>query len=85
MNFAEHKHAQTIRHIIAEVLEVDPQHIQGSTNFVTDLGADSMRIIEILSRIEATLKIFIDQSQLARMVSFESVCEVIDDAKPVAA
>lgn len=84
MNLSE-RDTQAIRDIIAEVLEVDPRDVQGSTNFVTDLGADSMRVIEILSRLETALSIFIDQAQLARMISFDSVCEVVSDAQPLAA
>jgi acyl carrier protein len=79
------EHGETIRRIIAEVLEVDPELIEGSTNFIIDLGADSMSIIEILSRIEATLRISIEQSQLARMISFDSVCDVVNEAQPLAA
>jgi acyl carrier protein len=67
---------EMIRHIVAEVLEVDPAQIQGDTHFIHDLGADSLRIIEILARLEAELHVVIDQSALASMVSLDAVCEV---------
>lgn len=75
---------QTIRAIIADVLEVDPALVQADTNFVLDLGADSLRIIEILSRLEAALKVQIDQSQLARMISLSTVREVVDQSMAAA-
>ena len=67
---------ETIRKIIAEVLEVAPEQVQGNTHFILDLNADSLRIIEILARLEAELKVVIDQSALASMVSLDAVCEV---------
>jgi acyl carrier protein len=37
---------------VAKVLLVSPDHISPSTNLETDLGADSMDILEILFRLE---------------------------------
>jgi len=69
-----------IRNIIATALEVDPAQIDGPTNFVTDLGADSLRVIEILARLETELKIRIAQAMLVRMVSLDTVAEVVDES-----
>jgi acyl carrier protein len=69
---------ETIRQIIAEVLEVAPEQVQGSTHFILDLNADSLRIIEIL---EGELKVVIDQSALASMVTLDAVCEVARTAQ----
>jgi acyl carrier protein len=67
---------EMIRNIVAEVLEVAPEQVQGSTHFILDLNADSLRIIEILARLEAELKVVIDQSALASMVTLDAVCDV---------
>lgn len=67
---------EKVRHIIAEVLEVSPGQIDGHTHFIHSLGADSLRVIEILARLESELGVAIDQSELARMVSLDAVCEV---------
>ncbi|MCA3242297.1 MAG: acyl carrier protein [Rubrivivax sp.] len=72
--------SQIVRAIVAEVLEVDPELVQGDTNFVLDLDADSLRIIEILSRLESALGLTIDQAQLARMISLNSVLDVLADS-----
>jgi acyl carrier protein len=37
---------------VAKVLLVSPDHINPSTNLETDLGADSLDILEILFRLE---------------------------------
>lgn len=72
--------SQIVRAIVAEVLEVDPEQVQGETNFVLDLDADSLRIIEILSRLESALGLTIDQAKLARMISLNSVLDVLSDS-----
>lgn len=70
---------QKIRSVIAEVLEVSSEQVEPKSNFITDLGADSLRVIEILARVEQMLGISIDQSYLARMISLESVCEIVSE------
>lgn len=74
-----------IRNIIAEVLEVGVDQIEGSVNFITDLGTDSLRIIEILARLESALQIQINQAQLGRMVSLDAVVEVVQESQQVVA
>ncbi|MCW5667474.1 MAG: acyl carrier protein [Piscinibacter sp.] len=75
----------TIRQIVAEVLETGPELVLGATHFIHDLGADSLRIIEILARLEAEFGIVIDQSALASMVSLDAVCDVVRGAGCVGA
>jgi acyl carrier protein len=65
-----------VRTIVASVLEVDPAQIAGSTHFMNDLGADSLRVIEIVARLESELQVFVDQSELARLVSLDAIREV---------
>jgi acyl carrier protein len=79
-------YADTIRHIVALVLEVDPDTIGDDTDFVLELGADSLSIIEIMARLETSLNLRIDQSQLARMTSVAAIYDVITDiTQPLAA
>ncbi len=77
-------HRQAVQTIVAQVLEVEPSRIAGDTNFVLDLDADSLRIIEILSRLESALGVVIDQGQLARMISLDTVLDVLDETMAVA-
>ena len=76
---------EAIRHIVAEVLETGPELVQGATHFMHDLGADSLRVIEILARLEGEFGIVIDQSALASMVSLDAVCDVVRAAGCVVA
>ncbi len=71
---------QRLRELIAEVVEVEPELVQDQVNIMTDLGADSMRMIEILARAEDEFGITIDQSNLGRMVSLDDIREIVQDA-----
>ena len=74
-----------IRNIIAEVFEVAVDRVQGQANFVMDLGADSLRVIEILARLETALGVSINQSMLVRMDSLDAVVEVVEESMALAA
>ncbi len=75
-------HAETIRQIVAAVLEVDPATIADDTDFVIELGADSLSVIEVMARLETVLGVTIDQSQLARMTSVAAIGDIVAAAAP---
>lgn len=72
---------QVIRLIVADVLEVESIQVTGDANFITDLGADSLRVIEVLTRVELEFGTSIHQSYLARMVSLDSVCGIVSECQ----
>ena len=43
-----------LRELIADVLEIEPEEITDTSLFAEEHGADSLRAIEILARIEKT-------------------------------
>ena len=53
-----------IREIIAEVIEVEEEKIEGDTNFVEDLEMDSMLALEIVVAVEKKYKIKIPEERL---------------------
>lgn len=67
-----------LREIVAEVLEVEPEELTDSGDFVEDYEADSLRAIEILARIEKKYRVEIPQSELAGMRTLKGVSEVVD-------
>jgi acyl carrier protein len=69
-----------VRSIVAEVLEVEVSELELTTMFVEDLGADSLRAIEILSRMEKAFSVIIPQENLARMSNVENTCIVLREA-----
>jgi acyl carrier protein len=66
-----------LREVVAEVLELEPHEIADTADFVKDYDADSMRAIEILSRIEKKYKIEIPQSDLPEMQNLNSLYIVV--------
>ena len=67
-----------LREIVADVLEVEPEELTDIGDFVEEYGADSLRAIEILARIEKQYRVEIPQSELAGMRTLKGVCEVVD-------
>jgi acyl carrier protein len=70
---------EVIRKIAADALEVEPARITDQTNFVLDLGVDSLAITELLARLESELHISIAPEALVRMVSLDTVAEVVEE------
>ena len=72
------RRTQELREIVAEVLEVDPEELTDTGDFVEDYEADSLRAIEILARLEKKYRVEIPQSELAGMRTLKGVGEVVD-------
>lgn len=70
-------HKEELRELIAEVLELEPEELTDHGNFVEDYGADSLRAIEILARIEKRYDIEVPQSALPEMTDLEAVCGLV--------
>jgi acyl carrier protein len=71
------QHLEELREIVAEVLEMEPEEIGDTEDFVAEYEADSMRAIEILSRIERRYAVEIPQSELTEMQNLKAVHEVV--------
>ncbi|MBO0819379.1 MAG: acyl carrier protein [Nocardiopsaceae bacterium] len=71
---------ETIKEIVCDILEIDPEEVTETSLFKEDHNADSLRAIEILAALEKTFDVTIDQSELARMVNLEGVYEVVDES-----
>lgn len=54
--------------IIADQLEVDASEINGNTNFMKDLDADSLDIFQVLSEIEDELDVVIETDENVQTV-----------------
>lgn len=76
--FVDDERRAKIKDIVCEILEIDPAEMTGDSLFKEDHGADSMGAIEILSSIERTLGVDIDQSELANMTSLDGVVDVVN-------
>jgi acyl carrier protein len=75
----ENQKAQ-IKEIVSEILEIDPAEMTDTSLFKEDHDADSLGAIEILSALERTFSVEIDQAELTRMVNLEGVIAVVAEA-----
>jgi acyl carrier protein len=71
------QHLEELREIVAEVLELEPEEVSDSADFVEEYEADSLRAIEILARIEKKYRVEIPQSELAEMRNLKAVYDVV--------
>ncbi|MEU9359824.1 acyl carrier protein [Streptomyces sp. NPDC048301] len=74
----EEQRAQ-IKEIVCEILEIEPTDVTDTSLFKEDHDADSLGAIEILSSLERTFGIEIDQAELTRMVNLDGVVAVVEE------
>lgn len=56
-----------LRELVAEVLELEPEELTDTGDFMEEYDADSLRAIEILARLEKRYKVEIPQSELPKL------------------
>jgi acyl carrier protein len=66
-----------LRDIVADVLELDSVNIIDTADFVKKYNADSLRRIEIVSRIEMKYNIEIPDNELPNMVTLRAVYTLV--------
>jgi acyl carrier protein len=67
---------RTIREVVVEVLEIEPDELTPTSRYVEDHGADSLRAIEILARLEKKFKVVVPQEELVRMTTLDNTYAV---------
>lgn len=68
-----------IRDIVIEVLELEDDELTDTALFVEELEADSLRAIEIMSRLEKKFNVRIPQNELTKMTNVENVFKVLSE------
>ncbi len=66
-----------MKEIITEVLEIEPAEMTDTSRFVQDHGADSLRAIEIMARLESRFGVQIPQNDLSKMTNLANVYAVV--------
>ncbi|MEU8122609.1 acyl carrier protein [Spirillospora sp. NPDC049024] len=69
----EEQRLEELREMVAEVLEVEPEELTDTGDFVEDYEADSLRAIEILARIDKAYKVQIPQAELPELRNLKAV------------
>ncbi|WNF27988.1 acyl carrier protein [Streptomyces sp. C11-1] len=68
-----------IKEIVCDILEIEAADVTDTSLFKENHGADSLGAIEILSSLERTFDIEIDQAELTRMVNLDGVVAVVEE------
>jgi acyl carrier protein len=71
------QHMQELREIVADVLELEPEELTDTGDFVEEYEADSLRAIEVLARAEKKYRIEIPQEELANMANLQAVYDIV--------
>ncbi|EKE80125.1 acyl carrier protein [Helicobacter pylori] len=72
---------EDIQAVIAEQLNVDTAQVTPEAEFVKDLGADSLDVVELIMALEEKFGIEIPDEQAEKIVNVGDVVKYIDDNK----
>ena len=67
-----------IKKILADTLDVSEEEISADTNIATDLGADSLDVVEILMSIEDEFEIEIPDNEIENIRTVGELAEYIE-------
>lgn len=68
---------EELRTLIAETIEIDD--FADDEDFINDIGADSMMMIEIVARLEKKYKINIEEQYLLKMKTLAQLVETVKE------
>lgn len=71
-----------IRKVVAEVLSVDPAEVMPETTFKEDLGADSLDLFQIITRIEEELDMEVDTDAIDHITTVGEAIDLIKHTMP---
>jgi acyl carrier protein len=66
-----------VTHVVARVLSIDPAEVAPSSNFVFDLGADSMKSIELIAGFEEEFSIEMDEDKAREVQTVDGAVDFI--------
>ncbi|GLW06800.1 hypothetical protein Misp01_19300 [Microtetraspora sp. NBRC 13810] len=69
---------QQLRGILVEVLDIEPDELTETSDFVNDHGADSLLAIDIISSIERDMGVHIPSEALPEMTDLSSVLDLVN-------
>ncbi len=78
---AQDKIFEEVKEVIAENLNVDPNEITMDSNFVEDLNADSLDVVELVMALEEKFGIEIPDSDAENIKTVRDVVEYIANHK----
>ncbi|MEI2579698.1 acyl carrier protein [Scytonema sp. PRP1] len=68
---------EKVRSIVAEKLEIEPEKVTPVANFATDLGADSLDMVELVMALEEAFKIEISNQVIEPLLTIQQIINYI--------
>ena len=68
---------EKIKEITAGILNISPESITERSSFYEDLGADSLDLFEILTRVEEECRVAIPGHAVSRVVTVGDAAEIL--------
>lgn len=62
---------ERVKSVVAKVLKMDVSEVSDNTNFIFDLGADSMQSLELVAGFEEEFGIEMDEDKALRIQTVE--------------
>jgi len=72
---------QRLKECIASQMGVHPEDLKPTTNFIEDLGADSLDLVEIVMTVEEELDVSISDQEAEKISTFGELVEYIKAAQ----
>jgi len=70
-----------VKEVIVEQLNVNEDEVKLESNFVEDLGADSLDVVELVMALEEKFEIEIPDSEAEKIATVQDVVDYIEKAK----
>ena len=72
---------EQVKEVIVEQLNVSPEEVKPESNFVEDLGADSLDVVEMIMALEERFGIEIPDSEAENIKTVQDVVDYIEKHK----
>lgn len=73
-----------VKAIVAEQLSVEEETVKPESNFVDDLGADSLDTVELVMALEEEFDVEIPDEDSEKILTVQQVIDYINEHKPTA-
>lgn len=73
---------EKVKRIVTEVLGINLEDVRADSHLITDLGADSIDLIEMAMSLEENFGIRVDDDDLDNIHTFGEVVQFVMDREP---
>lgn len=72
---------EKVKEILVEELDVEEENIALESKIKDDLGADSLDLFELISKIEDELDVTIEEEDYSKLVTVQNIVDYIESKK----